>query len=103
MYEMQLQFTDEDGVKEWKSIRCTGAKWPYRFKTIDEAWESLSSWYPDAEDEIKRIIHIGSGRVVDHQRHIWSQQDDVLRASFGHEIVNNSYKQDEIERSKNGR
>ena len=100
MYEMQMQFEDEDGIKEWKSIRCTGAEWPYRYETINKAWNSLSSCYPEASYEDKRIIHIGSGRVIDYKRHLWSRQDDVLRASFGHEVANNAYKQDKIEEQK---
>ena len=93
MYEMQLQFENEDGTKEWKSIKASHLKEPYRYKTIDEAMDSLNMCYPlPLESNRKRIVEAGTGAVVDYQAHIKEQSDNVLKETFGDEIVEKAEK-----------
>ena len=71
MYEMQLQFENEDGSKEWKSIKASHLKEPYRYDTIDEAMYMLNICYPlPLESHRKRIVEADTGAVVDYAAHI---------------------------------
>ncbi len=60
MYEMQVKVKNDAGLYEWISVRCTGAKLPYRFETKREAWDSLRKCYPDSmigfKEGVRRVI-----------------------------------------------
>lgn len=63
MFEMQIKIEDE-----WKSIRATGAKEPYRYETRREAERMLDICYPDQRREDRLDGANNQCRVVEVNR-----------------------------------